>query len=39
MMGISGVEGVPMVSISITLKVRVTGFIIVGHGREGVFIG
>jgi len=37
--GIGGIEGVPKVSISITLKVRVTGFIIVGHGREGVFIG
>jgi hypothetical protein len=37
--GIGGVEGVPMVSISVALKIRVTGFIIVCHGRKGVFIG
>jgi hypothetical protein len=37
-MGISGVEGVPTVSVGITLKIRVTSFIIIGHRGGGNFM-
>jgi hypothetical protein len=37
--GVSSVERVPMVGIGVTLKIRVTGFIIICYGREGVFMG
>ncbi len=30
-----GVKGVPLVCISVTFKVRVTGFIVIGHGFRG----
>ena len=38
-MGIGSVEGVPTVSVGVTLKIRVTGFIIIGHRGGGSFMG